>query len=353
MTAPGHGQKLAAATFLLGMSGCAGVQSALEPAGSEAERIHILFWVLTIFCAVVFIGVAAAAALALIGNGRWRERLAGERMIIGAGIIFPIAALSLLLGYGIVVMSAGGRAAEAGGGLHLAADGQDVATGAAADAGGGLRIAVVGERWWWRVTYTTADGRRIKSANELRLPVGEPVPVELTSADVIHSFWVPKLAGKLDMIPGRINTLTLEVSEPGVSRGQCAEYCGGAHALMSFFVITMPADEFSAWLSREAAAAAEPDSEDEIQGHALFMTSGCGGCHTIRGAGARGTIGPDLTHVGSRLSLAAAVLPNEPGAFASWIRDSQHIKPENLMPPFGIFTEKELGQLAVYLQSLK
>ncbi|MBA3447535.1 MAG: c-type cytochrome, partial [Pseudaminobacter sp.] len=206
---------------------------------------------------------------------------------------------------------------------------------------------------WWRVVYTTADGRRIESANELRLPAGQPVPVDLTSADVIHSFWVPKLAGKLDMIPGRVNTLTLDASEPGVSRGQCAEYCGGAHALMSFFVIATAAEDFSAWLEREAAEAVKPATEDQLQGHALFIASGCGGCHAVRGTGAKGTIGPDLTHVGGRRTLAAATLPNDVKAFVRWIRDSQHIKPENLMPPYEIFTEAELRQIAAYLDSLE
>src|SRR5690606_37173960 len=140
-------------------------------------------------------------------------------------------------------------------------------------------------------------------------------PVELTSADVIHSFWVPRLAGNLDMIPGRTNTLTLDVSEPGISRGQCAEYCGGPHALMSFFVIAMPQEEFSTWLDQEAAAAKTPETEDEIQGQSLFLASGCGACHAVRGSQANGVIGPDLTHVGSRHSLAAASLPNNAGAF--------------------------------------
>jgi cytochrome c oxidase subunit 2 len=324
-------QVFAVLPILLAAAGCVDVQSALNPAGGEAERIHTLSWVLIIFCSVVFFGAAIAIIIALFGSHRWRQRLAGERLVIGAGLIFPAAALSALLGYGVVVM-----------GMAGSAEGQ-----------AGLRIAVVGERWWWRVIYTAQDGSRVESANELRVPTGRPVHVELTSADVIHSFWVPKLAGKLDMIPGRTNTLTLNVREPGISRGQCAEYCGGAHALMSFFVIAMSPADFEAWLARESASAVVPVNEAEIQGHALFVQSGCGACHTVRGTDASGTIAPDLTHVGSRHSLAAATLPNNAEAFVRWISDSQHIKPENLMPPFEIYTDRELAQLAAYLESLR
>lgn len=338
----------AAAVFALA-GGCGGVQSALEPTGVEAERIDILFQAVTIFCTVVFVGVLGAMAVALFGRRAWREKLSGDRLIVGAGIFFPVVALSVLLGYSVYVMSFGGGA-EASGGLRLSTTAPQAGGAGGAE---GLAMAVTGERWWWRVVYVLPDGRRFASANELRVPVGEPVAVELTSADVIHSLWVPKLAGKLDMIPGRVNTLTLEVTEPGVSRGQCAEYCGGAHALMAFFVVAMPPDEFSTWLAREAGAAAPPDTGAERRGRRLFMTRGCAGCHTIRGTAARGTIGPDLTHVGSRLSLGAGILPNDADAFARWIRDNQHLKPENLMPPFEIFTDAELGALAAYLEHLE
>ncbi|RCS25923.1 cytochrome c oxidase subunit II [Phyllobacterium salinisoli] len=322
----------AAAILLFVVSGCAGVQSALDPTGAEAERINTLSWVLIIFCTAVFIITAIIASVALFANERWRQQLAGERLVIGAGLIFPAVTLTFLLAYGIFVLGMGGGSA---------------------DTSDGLRISVVGERWWWRVIYRDENGRRIESANELRIPVGRPVKIDLTSADVIHSFWVPKLAGKLDMIPGRTNTLTLDVTSPGVSRGQCAEYCGGAHALMSFFVIAMPEKDFAAWLADEAKDAHQPTDELETRGQALFIASGCGACHTVRGTAATGAIGPDLTHVGSRHSLAAATLPNNAEAFARWIRDGQHIKPENLMPPYPIFSDEELASLSSYLAQLR
>jgi cytochrome c oxidase subunit II len=315
--------------LLLLPSGCSGVQSALDAAGEEAARIETLSWVLFWFCLVVFLGVAAIAAAAIFGNGPLRSLVARERLVMIGGLYFPIISLTLLLIYSIGVM------------------GKDVAPGDPA-----LRVSVSGERWWWRVTYETPDGRRIESANELRLPVGRPVELELTSADVIHSFWVPKLAGKLDMIPGRTNRLTLLASEPGISRGQCAEYCGGAHAFMSFFVIALEPAAFDAWLESEAGPGRMPDEEVAAEGRNLFVETGCGACHTVRGTTV-GVIGPDLTHVGSRHSLAAATLPNSAEAFARWIVEGQHIKPENLMPPYGIFTEPELASLAAYLAQLE
>jgi len=321
-----------AGALLLLASGCAGVQSALDPTGAEAGRIHILSWALILFCTAVFIITAVIAALALFADERWRRRLGNEKLIIGGGLIFPAVTLTALLVYGILVLGMGGNPAGTS---------------------DGLRISVIGERWWWRVVYHDDNGRRIESANELRLPVGRPVRIDLTSADVIHSFWVPKLAGKLDMIPGRVNTLTLDIHQPGISRGQCAEYCGGPHALMSFFVIAMPEEEFATWLANETEQASEPTEDSNIKGRELFMASGCGACHAVRGTHASGTIGPDLTHVGSRHSLAAATLPNNAQAFARWIRDGQHIKPENPMPAYRIFTDEELASLSSYLAQLR
>lgn len=311
---------------------CSDVQSVLAPMGAEAERIHLLSWILFIGSGVIFLSVLALTVLAIYGQPPSRGWLARESVIIGGGIVFPVVTLTALLIFGLAIMRAGG-----------AQPGQ----------GEALRIAVVGEQWWWRITYTAADGSQVETANELRIPVGRPVELELTTADVIHSFWVPNLAGKVDMIPGRANRLTLVADRPGESRGQCAEYCGGAHALMSFHVVALDAPEFAAWFDGLAAPAREPESTEARRGRDLFLRGGCGACHTIRGTAARGTIGPDLTHLGDRLALAAATLPNEAGALVRWIRDSQHIKPENRMPPYGIFSDGELLAIAAYLRGLE
>lgn len=322
---------MCALVLVAGLAGCSGQQSALSAMGREAARIDPLFWTATAVALMTTLVVIVVLVIVLYGPPAWRRRLSREWVIIGGGIVFPVTVLSALLVYGFFVMQAG------------AVRNDDPTE---------LTVTVTGKRWWWDVVYTTSDGRRIRSANELRLPVGEPVRVRLKSDNVIHSFWAPRLAGKLDMIPGRTNEIVLEAEEPGISRGQCAEYCGGAHALMAFYVETMPEDQFDAWLENIAAPAREPESEMAARGHKLFSEYGCGACHRVRGTEATGTLGPDLTHVGGRLSLGAAILPNDREAFRRWIADNQHIKPDNLMPPFEL-PEEELGALAAYLDSLE
>ncbi|MEX2628970.1 MAG: cytochrome c oxidase subunit II [Tistlia sp.] len=328
---------------VLALAGCEGVQSALEPQGPEAARIALLAEVLFVGAGAILLLVVVLTAIAVYAPEARRRWLARHRVVVIGGILFPGVTVSVLLVYGLLLMGAG----EADPGR---------ATGAGAEGGGSgepIRIAVVGEQWWWRVVYQEADGYRFETANEIRIPVGRTVELELTTADVIHSFWVPKLAGKLDMIPGRTNRLRLAADRPGVSRGQCAEYCGGAHALMAFEVVALSETDFAEWLELTAGPAPEPEGEQERRGRKLFLAAGCGGCHTVRGTPAAGTIGPDLTHVGGRLSLAAAILPNSPEAFASWIVDNQHIKPDNRMPPYGIFGDAEVEAIAAYLASLR
>lgn len=324
--------RMGAVIAALLLAACRGAQSALAPQSLQAERVATLFWAMTVGAALILTGVVFVTALALFGPESWRRWLGRDGIIVAGGIVFPVITLTALLAYGFVLMSVG--------------DSQLVG-------GEPVKIAVVGERWWWRVIYRDSAGRRIESANELRIPVGRPVEIELTSADVIHSFWAPKLAGKLDMIPGRKNILTLVAKEAGVSRGQCAEYCGGAHALMAFHVVAMLQPEFERWLAHEAAHADAPPTPQARAGMALFVANGCGACHAIRGTAAVGAIGPDLTHVGGRLSLAAATLPNDEPGFARWIKDNQHLKPGNLMPPYGIFSDSELAAVSNYLASLR
>jgi cytochrome c oxidase subunit II len=314
------------------LAACSSEQSALSPSGEEAERVNTLFWVMTIGGTLIMAGVMALAAVAIFGSDGLRSRLARERLVIGGGVVFPAVTLTALLAYGLVVF---------------------VTRESAAESADEAFARITGEQWWWRVAYQLADGSSFESANELRVPVGTPVALALETADVLHSFWVPNLAGKLDMVPGRTNVLTINATKAGVSRGQCAEYCGGAHAFMGFHVVAMPPAEFDAWLAAEAGPAVEPSSPELQRGAELFIETGCGACHTIRGTAAVGTIGPDLTHVGGRRWIAAATLPSTAEAFANWIRNNQHIKPENKMPPFGILEEAELALLAHYLESLK
>lgn len=307
-------------------------QSALHPMGPAAARIALLADVLFIGAAVVMLIVAAALWLALRGGPGVRAALAGKRAIVVGGIVFPVVTLVALLAYTLWAMRA------------------SLGPAAVPPA---LRIAVAGEQWWWRVTYLPAGSTPVASANEIRIPVGAEVEFILDAADVIHSFWVPALGGKMDMIPGRTNRLRLTADRPGVYRGQCAEYCGGPHALMAFEVVAMPADDFAAWLRAEAGPAAEPKDQAARRGRALFLAAGCGACHTVRGTAAAGTIGPDLTRVGARRMIAAATLPTLRQDLARFIAEGDHVKPGNLMPPFRIFAADELDAIATWLAGLR
>jgi len=251
--------------------------------------------------------------------------------VIG-GIVFPTVVLTLLLGYGIWLTQAGVPAREG-----------DTP----------LRIEVGGEQWWWRVVYTAPDGRKIAVANEIRIPTDRAIDFSLRSADVIHSFWVPGLGGKVDMIPGRTTRLRLLASRTGVFRGQCAEYCGGPHALMAFAVVALSPSEFESWLDAQDAPAAEPVSDTAKVGKSLFAAAGCGACHAVRGTQATGSVGPDLTHLGSRRTLAAGLRAVSRENIAQFISDNQRMKPGNHMPPYQIFRPSELDAIAAYLAGLR
>lgn len=323
--------RLAAPLVAVALAACDGSQSAMDPRGASAHDLARLSWILFIGGAVIFLMVMALVAYAAFGPVDGRRRLGNRKVVVVGGIAFPVVTLSALLVYGLLVT--------------------DRVAGAGEPA---LRIEVVGERWWWRVHYLDEDGDiSFASANEVRIPVGRVVEFSLKSNDVIHSFWVPNLGGKLDMIPGHVNTLRLQADEPGTFRGQCAEYCGGPHALMAFYVVAEPEERFAAWLEQESRPAMAPRVPFTRQGQDLFVRAGCGACHTVRGTPADGVIGPDLTHVGSRVSIGAGILPTNVGTLAGWIADSQHLKPDNLMPSFNVLQGQDLRAIAAYLESLK
>lgn len=325
-------------------------------AGSGAALIQEFSLVLYLGAALIFLLVMGLLLLAVFGPPRKVER---RNWILGGGIVFPAVTLAALLSYSLAV---GATLSDTGSGGPLrfllnCISSSARALGLPVDdaAAQPVRIDIIGRRWWWEVRYQGPQGSAhwVPLANELYLPVGRPAHITLRSADVIHSFWVPSLAGKVDMIPGRVNRLVLQADEPGIHRGQCAEYCGGQHALMALYTVVVSPAEFDAWLQRQSRIAGIPEDGFLKKGHDAFMQAGCADCHGVRGTAATGTTGPDLTHVGSRRSLGAGILRNHVGTMAGWIADAQTLKPGNLMPVTRTLDGEELRALAAWMGSLQ
>jgi cytochrome c oxidase subunit 2 len=309
-----------------------GQQSALAPRGPVAAEIAQTAWVLFAGAAALFALVLALALYAVFARRERAERLPQRALIVGGGIVLPVVVLSALLLWTLL------RFAE----LPPASASEQA-----------LAIRVTGEQWWWRVDYLDAQGRRdFATANEIHIPAGRTIDLRLESADVLHSFWVPALAGKLDMIPGRTNRLRIRADAPGEFRGQCAEYCGGPHALMALHVVASDPEVFERWVAAQRAPGRVPDDPLLEQGRALLLAH-CAVCHKLRGTAAAGERGPDLTHFGSRRSIGAGLAPVNAGTIAAWIASGQHLKPGNLMPEFAAFSGAELHALAAYLESLQ
>ena len=301
--------------------------SVLHPAGPDADVIAHMAWMLFGGGTLIFVAVMALLALSLRGHARPVRPM---RWIAGAGIAFPVAVLLLLLGWSTWHSA------------RLSFQSSRVP----------LQIAVSAKMWWWEVRYPGPAGD-IVSANEIHIPAGQDVYIGLSASDVIHSLWIPALNGKMDAIPGRVTGLTLHAAKPGVYRGQCAEYCGTQHARMALHVVAHTNADFTAWLARQGRAAAVPANAYLERGRRVFVEQRCGACHTIRGVAAGALLGPDLTHVGSRLHIAAGTLRNHRGTLAGWIADPQSVKPGARMPPAADLDGESLRALATYLESLK
>jgi cytochrome c oxidase subunit 2 len=309
------------------------IQSVLHPAGIQAARASHLWWTVFWICAAVWVAVAIAALLA-IRRGRQGASAATDgqlgRNVAVAGAATVIVLIAILF--------------------------ESVATGRAEDSirtPTALRIQVTGNQWWWDVQYENdIPSLQVTTANEIHIPVGRPVRIDLLSTDVIHSLWIPNLQGKIDLIPGRLNELWLQADRAGVYRGQCAEYCGLQHAKMALVVVAEPSDDFERWLAANRAPAVPPSTPLQQRGKEVVEHGPCAMCHNITGtpAGAHG--GPDLTHVGSRSTIGAGTLPNTPGYLGGWIADPQHIKPGNRMPTPGL-DDEQLQAVIAYLESLK
>lgn len=303
-------------------------QSVLAPASTAAQSIGQLTIGLFIGAALVFVLV-----MALLACGLRRAPVAvnGRRWIILGGLVLPCLALAAVLVSGLRI------------GVALSHS----------PAPGALEIEVIARRWWWELRYRDPDGgEHVVLANELHLPLDGAAMLTFTSGDVIHSFWVPALGGKVDVIPGQTNHLVVHPVRVGRYRGQCAEYCGTQHAGMGLEVVVESPAQFRAWLLNQARPAAQPTEALARRGAQLFIEAGCGTCHAIRGTTAAGQLGPDLTHLASRRQLAAATLDNGSGSLQQWIRSAQHLKPGSLMPSLPR-NEEELAALAAYLGELR
>ena len=313
----------------LATSCTAGTPSILNPEGTGAKRIAGLWWLMLWISTAVFVVVLVLIAVAVVRRRRRGTEIDaseprwGEPFVVIVGVFIPIVILTSVFVVSVRDMNAIER-----GDPHLTID-------------------VIGHTWWWEARYPNGA----VTANEIHVPTGEPVRVAVSTVDVIHSFWVPQLAQKIDMIPGRTNSIILTAERPGRYRGQCAEFCGLQHANMAFYVIAQPASAFDAWMAHEASPAVAPTAGEAASGMQLLLSSNCAGCHTISGTPAEGSLGPDLTHVASRRTIAAGTLTNTPENLAAWIRDPQAFKPGAVMPPSPL-TPAEVREVVAYLETL-
>jgi len=319
--------------LLLPLTGCRVSYAALDTASPEAARITNFHWLVLFISAAVSFALIGTLAIALIRR-RTADTADGQRRRTVA-----VAMAALLSTVGLFwILTASVLAGRA------------VATPVGPDA---LRIQVVGHQWWWEVIYPSdPPSDTVITANEIHVPVGRPVLLELSSTDVIHSFWIPNLNGKRDLIPGRQTRLILRPERRGTFAGRCAEFCGYQHAHMGLLLIVEERDRFDAWLAGERRPAAEPAEEVGQRGRQIFLSSACVLCHSIRGIGAFGHKAPDLTHLASRRTIASATLLNTTAHLAGWIVDSSRTKPGNHMPP-NLMPADDLQALVSYLRSLQ
>jgi cytochrome c oxidase subunit II len=343
-----------AAGLALALAACGDQErGALDPRGSDAADVDRLMWVMIVAGTAVFVLVLVTLALAARGRrttadedargvdedrtghdedaptapGDETDRRRSTLLVLGGGVVLPVVVLFPLI---VAMLVVGNRIAHR-------------------DADAALDVEVIGHEFWWEVRYPDAE---VVTANEIHIPVDTPVRFTLRTEDVIHSFWVPQLAGKIDMIPGATTELVLDAERPGEYLGQCAEYCGLQHARMRFLVVAQEPDDFEQWLSGQAASAARPATEAARRGEETFADVGCAACHAVRGTEATGELGPDLTHLASRQTLGAGTVANERGQLGGWIVDPQAVKPGNPMPPTPL-TADQLNDLLAYLEGLE
>ena len=336
------GRVAAAAVSAFVLSACAGSQSVLDPAGPSNRSVNRLFWAMLIVSSIIWLAVTLAAFWAALSRRRTtREDLEpivtppNEEHRRHTGIVTG------LVGTTVIILL-----------LFLVYD-FTVGRALAERPNRAITMEIIGHQWWWEVHYNDPDpSKLIVDANELHIPAGEPVQVKLTSRDVIHSFWVPNIIGKRDLIPGYTSSLFLNADKPGVYRAQCAEFCGTEHAKMALTVVVHSPADFANWLATARQPASMPNDSSALEGRKVFLAGPCSTCHAITGEPAYGTVGPNLTHLASRKTLGAGTLTNTRGNLGGWVVDPQSIKPGVRMPSNQI-APKDLRHLLDYLQTLK
>ena len=335
--------RLAFAVVSVALLGCSGFQSALDPKGPRAEDVARLHWTFTAIATVVYVIVIGALLSALwrastrkpfIDEHQYHEN-PDQAAVMKRGVIIAVAATVIIMLAALVMSVSTGSA------VATVPDSKP------------LRIDVVGHQWWWEVTYDDpVPQNQVKTANEIHVPVGRAVLLKMRSTDVIHSFWAPNLAGKKDLIPGHETVTWFRADTAGIYRGQCAEFCGYQHAKMAFYIVAQPRLDFERWLTQQRETAPQPTDSLTQTGERVFLSAPCAMCHSIGGTGAFGNIGPDLTHLASRRTIAAGTLPMTTGNLAGWILDPQSIKPGVKMPPTKL-DPQSLQALLAYLGTLK
>lgn len=328
--------------LFLPLAGCRHAQTVLYSAGPAAHRLAVLAWFMIIlFMVVTIIMWALVGWAAVTRKGSLDEHMpidagGGQGWITIGGLIIPFIVLFFLFVVGLRLL-ASFPIQQAGKAPIKHPD-----------------ILVIGHQWWWEVRYLgkTPD-MGFTTANEIHIPVNHPVNIELESHDVIHSFWIPALHGKVDLIPDHPNYIRLEASRAGDYQGQCAEYCGAEHALMRLLVVAQPMDQYNAWLNAQRLPGRTPTTPEAIAGQQVFLAGPCTLCHTVRGTLAGGTVAPDLTHIASRRYIAANVYPNNNAYLEAWVTHAQSFKPECQMPDLTSFSGKQLRDLVAYLRQLQ
>ncbi|MGI8547164.1 MAG: cytochrome c oxidase subunit II [Gemmatimonadaceae bacterium] len=314
-----------------------GHESMLRPSSPQAHAVYGLWNFMFVISTVVYVLVIAALAYAVIHARKGthtsevdRERKMRRVVTAATGVTILVLFATLVYDFGV------GRA-----------------TAAPLRAPGTLHISVAGHQWWWEVQYDdTAPQRQLSTANEIHVPVHRPIVFTLTSSDVIHSFWLPNLNGKKDLVPGHPNDVWFQADTPGVYRGQCAEFCGLEHAKMALLIVAEPEAKFNQWYEEQLKPAATPADAERAAGQQVFLAGSCAMCHAIQGTGAGARYGPDLTHFGSRLMLAANTVPNTRAYLGGWVVDPQVLKPGAKMPPNAL-SPRDLRALLAYLEGLK